>query len=139
MVDCTNMHTGIHHHYDVMHLWSTMQENISLSSNFSYCYNIVWYLDNFPSQVNMTNLQNKYVSINDNHNLPYLIDWTYFQQSPPLALIATFWKNWLSPKHVVIPIKTSNHNIVKIIVFMLWKRLHPLYLPITTYFSPLQW
>ena len=69
--------------------------------------------------MNMTNLQHKYVVINENHNLPYLIDCTYFQQSPPLALMATFWENWLSPKHAVIPIKTNNHKIVKNIVFML--------------------
>ena len=46
------------------------------------------------------------------HILPYLTDWSYCQQSPPLALMAAFWENWLSPKHVVIPIKINNHNIV---------------------------
>lgn len=34
------------------------QGNILLTLNLSYCYNTVWYLDNFSSQVNMTNLKN---------------------------------------------------------------------------------
>ena len=79
----------------------------------SSCCNIFQYSDNFPLQTIITILQNICCHKWKPHISSYLTDWSYCQQSPPLALMTTFWENWLSLKHVVIPIKVNNHNTIK--------------------------
>ena len=117
-IDHMDTCTGICHHDDVIYLYLTVHKNIlkeySVSANTSHTATLFKHLDNFPSQTIEGYLQNR-ICFHKWKPLDILslISWTYCQQYPPLALMATFWENWLSPKHAVIPMKENNHNIVK--------------------------